>query len=103
MPIYEYQCESCGGHLEILQDISDPALNQCPLCHKETLKKLVSASGFRLSGRGWYETDFKKTNQRNLAGQQESKPAPEKKERADNKKTNKVDKQTTKTDKPTTE
>jgi predicted nucleic acid-binding Zn ribbon protein len=30
------------------------------------LKKLISAAGFRLKGGGWYETDFKKGNQKNL-------------------------------------
>jgi predicted nucleic acid-binding Zn ribbon protein len=35
------------------------------------LKKLVSAPNFRLKGEGWYETDFKKDNQKNLAGKKE--------------------------------
>ena len=74
MPIYEYMCESCGGRLEVLQQISDQPLRECPVCHKTTLKKLVSAAGFRLAGQGWYETDFKTKNQRNLATTQESKP-----------------------------
>ena len=73
MPIYEYVCESCGARLEVLQKISDQPLRKCPACHKETLKKLVSAAGFRLAGKGWYETDFKTKNQRNLAGTQEPK------------------------------
>ena len=73
MPIYEYICESCGERLEVLQKISDQPLRQCPACHKETLKKLVSAAGFRLAGKGWYETDFKTKNQRNLANTQEPK------------------------------
>ena len=73
MPIYEYICESCGERLEMLQQISDQPLQECPVCHKATLKKLVSAAGFRLAGQGWYETDFKTKNQRNLASTQESK------------------------------
>ena len=73
MPIYEYVCKSCGERLEVLQKISDQPLRKCPACHKETLKKLVSAAGFRLAGKGWYETDFKTKNQRNLAGTQEPK------------------------------
>ena len=67
MPIYEYQCESCGYQHEALQKISDPLLTTCPKCGQESLKKLISAAGFRLSGSGWYETDFKSGNQRNLA------------------------------------
>ncbi len=73
MPIYEYICESCEERLEVLQQISDQPLRKCPACHKDTLKKLVSAASFRLAGQGWYETDFKTKNQRNLAKTQEPK------------------------------
>lgn len=67
MPIYEYRCESCGEELEKLQRISDDKLVDCPACGKPALKRLVSAAAFRLKGSGWYETDFKKDNKRNLA------------------------------------
>jgi len=66
MPIYEYVCKDCGHALEALQKISDAPLLVCPACEKETLKKKISAPGFRLSGSGWYETDFKSQNQKNL-------------------------------------
>lgn len=73
MPFYEYQCSSCGHHLEALQKISDPPLRKCPDCSKSTLKRLMSAPVFRLKGSGWYETDFKsdKENKRNLADRDE--------------------------------
>lgn len=66
MPIYEYQCHVCQHQLEVLQKISDEALTQCPKCNQATLQKVISSAGFRLSGKGWYETDFKQANQRNL-------------------------------------
>ncbi|MDH3607624.1 MAG: zinc ribbon domain-containing protein [Gammaproteobacteria bacterium] len=68
MPIYEYQCQACGVVHEALQKVSDPLIKMCPECGKLKLKKLVSAPSFRLSGTGWYETDFKsdKDNKRNL-------------------------------------
>lgn len=68
MPIYEYQCSSCGTSLEKLQRINAEPLSKCPKCHHNTLARVVSASGFRLSGDGWYETDFKTSGKRNLAG-----------------------------------
>lgn len=74
MPIYEYQCESCGHALEALQKLSDAVLVDCPACAKPTLKKQISAAGFRLKGGGWYETDFKSSNKKNLAGDA-AKPA----------------------------
>lgn len=69
MPIYEYQCESCNHELEALQKLSDAPLVDCPACGKASLKKQISAAGFRLSGGGWYETDFKSGKKKNLAGE----------------------------------
>ena len=68
MPIYEYQCTRCQHELEALQKISDPPLLECPQCHESALKKKISAAAFRLKGGGWYETDFKAGNKKNLAG-----------------------------------
>jgi len=67
MPIYEYQCTDCEHRLEALQKISDPLLIECPVCHHQSLKKLISAASFRLKGGGWYETDFKKDGRKQLA------------------------------------
>jgi putative FmdB family regulatory protein len=79
MPFYEYRCEDCGHELEKLQKVSDPPLTDCPACQRPSLKKKVSAAGFRLKGGGWYETDFKKgEKQKNLHGDTEKaggKPA----------------------------
>jgi putative FmdB family regulatory protein len=77
MPIYEYQCSKCRHHLEALQKISDKPLRECPECGKHTLARLMSAPMFRLSGSGWYETDFKsdKEQKRNLTGKDEAPPA----------------------------
>lgn len=66
MPIYEYQCDSCGHELEKLQRMSDNPLQDCPDCGEAELRRLVSAAGFRLKGAGWYETDFKKGDKKNL-------------------------------------
>lgn len=68
MPIYEYQCESCHHALEALQKLNDSPLVDCPACGKASLKKQISAAGFRLAGGGWYETDFKSGKKKNLAG-----------------------------------
>ncbi|MGM0632633.1 MAG: FmdB family zinc ribbon protein [Pseudomonadota bacterium] len=59
MPIYEYECRECGHRFEALQKISDAPVSECPACGRDTVSKLISASGFRLKGSGWYETDFK--------------------------------------------
>jgi len=77
MPIYAYACKECDHALDALQKIADAPLVDCPNCGKPALKRLLSAPRFRLKGQGWYETDFKKDNQRNLHGEKESsKPKP---------------------------
>ena len=78
MPIYEYQCDACSSETEVLQKISDPPLEICPECGASALRKKISAAAFRLKGSGWYETDFKTGDKKNLAGdggKGEKKPA----------------------------
>lgn len=60
MPTYEYQCNNCGHGLEAWQKMSDDPLTECPECHQNALRKVLSAvGGFHLKGSGWYATDFK--------------------------------------------
>lgn len=60
MPIYEYECEKCGAHLEVLQKMGDKALTRCTKCRGK-VRKVVSRSSFQLKGSGWYVTDYGKT------------------------------------------
>ncbi len=82
MPIYEYACKNCGHTLDELQKMSDDPLVVCPECGEPQLKRLISAPRFRLKGEGWYETDFKNDNQRNLSS---GDGEPAKKDKADSK------------------
>ena len=75
MPIYAYACKNCGHELDALQKIADEPLVECPKCGELALKRLLSAPRFRLKGSGWYETDFKTDNKRNLAASDNEKPA----------------------------
>jgi len=61
MPIYEYECDKCGHHVEALQKITDPPMVECAQCHSE-MKKLISQSTFHLKGTGWYVTDYASKN-----------------------------------------
>jgi putative FmdB family regulatory protein len=86
MPIYEYACKNCGHTLDELQKMSDDPLTDCPECGESKLKRLISAPRFRLKGEGWYETDFKKDNQRNLSSSDgETAKKDKKEEKADKK------------------
>ncbi len=57
MPIYEYVCEKCGTHLEVLQKMTDKPLTRCKSCGGR-LEKIISQSSFILKGSGWYVTDY---------------------------------------------
>jgi putative FmdB family regulatory protein len=69
MPIYEYRCQSCGHEFEAIQKFSEAPLTTCPACSQESLRKKISAAGFRLKGGGWYETDFKAGQKKNVAAE----------------------------------
>ena len=83
MPIYAFQCAECGHSFDRLQKMSDPDPDTCPSCGAHQVKRQLTAPSFRLSGSGWYETDFKKDGdkKRNLTegsegtGKPESKPS----------------------------
>lgn len=57
MPIYEYECRSCGKKHEIIQKHSDKPVAECPDCRGH-MRKLISNSSFVLKGTGWYKTDY---------------------------------------------
>jgi putative FmdB family regulatory protein len=79
MPIYEFECNTCGNRFDRLQRLSDPDPEICPECGKPTIKRCVTAPSFRLAGSGWYETDFKKDGdkKRNLAESAKGESKPE--------------------------
>ena len=64
MPIYAFTCTACGHHYDRLQKLSDPDPAACPECGADAVKRKLTAPSFRLSGSGWYETDFKKDGDR---------------------------------------
>lgn len=74
MPIYEYQCSQCKNQLEAFQNIKDKPLTECPVCHQNTLNKLVSAAGFQLKGSGWYATDYKAHGEKKSSDKNDEKP-----------------------------
>jgi len=60
MPIYEFECLNCSERFDRLQKLSDPDPDSCPQCGATGVRRRLTAPSFRLSGSGWYETDFKK-------------------------------------------
>jgi putative FmdB family regulatory protein len=61
MPLYEYQCDACGGRIERIRKFSDPPLDEpCPSCGGH-LTKLLSSPAIQFKGAGWYVTDYAKS------------------------------------------
>jgi len=57
MPIYEYECQSCQGVIEIWQGLADDPVDVCPSCDG-MLKKIISKSSFQLKGGGWFADGY---------------------------------------------
>jgi putative FmdB family regulatory protein len=78
MPLYEYQCKTCGETTEVLQSAKDKPLEKCPKCGG-AVAKLISPSAIQFKGSGWYITDYAKkgdaTSERKAGGKAGSKDA----------------------------
>ena len=59
MPLYEYQCDTCGHRFERIQKFSDPPVEVCPV-DGGPVKKLLSSPAIQFKGSGWYITDYAK-------------------------------------------
>ncbi len=70
MPLYEYECKSCGHRFEKIQKFSDPLETQCPKCGGP-IEQVLSAPAVQFKGSGWYVTDYGRK------GTSASKPAGE--------------------------
>ena len=75
MPIYEFECLNCSERFDRLQKLSDPDPDACPNCGAIGVRRRLTAPSFRLSGSGWYETDFKKDSDRKRNLTDKAEPA----------------------------
>jgi len=60
VPLYEYECKSCGHHFEKIVKFSDPPHTTCPKCNHEGVQQVISAPAVQFKGSGWYVTDYAK-------------------------------------------
>jgi putative FmdB family regulatory protein len=56
MPTYEYECTSCGQHIEVYQRIAEDPLSTCGACGG-ALRKVFHPAGIVFKGSGFYATD----------------------------------------------
>ena len=57
MAMYEFECESCGEVVEVIQHFEDPPPEHC----EHPMKRVISGGHITLEfrGDGFYETDYK--------------------------------------------
>ena len=56
MPIYEYECKKCGENFEVLQNINEDPLTECPSCGGK-VEKHMSTVVVRPYGMGSFLTE----------------------------------------------
>jgi len=56
MPLYEYECESCGIRFERRQHMEDDPVEVCPECGGH-VHRLIQPVGIIFKGSGFYVTD----------------------------------------------
>ena len=52
MPIYEYECESCGIRFERLQSMKEIPFTECPECGGRVHRLVSGGAGFIFKGAG---------------------------------------------------
>ncbi len=70
MPIYEYECCTCGLHFERKQRYDEEPISECPECHGKSRRKLHSVA-IIYKGSGFYTTDHRKSD---VATEDNAKP-----------------------------
>jgi len=71
MPIYEYQCGSCGRRFEQLQRITEDPLTTDPECGG-AVRRVIQPVGIIFKGSGFYVTDSRKSSSASSANSSES-------------------------------
>ncbi len=56
MPLYGYQCDTCGHQFEVRQGIREDALTECPRCGSP-IRRIIYPVGIVFKGSGFYVND----------------------------------------------
>lgn len=83
MPLYEYECGSCGVRFERRQHMEDEPVRICPECGGD-VHRLIQPVGIIFKGSGFYVTD-------NRAKSSTATPGTVSKESSDKKETESAD------------
>ena len=68
MPLYEYECDACGGRFEVIQKFSE-ITEQCRRCGKGPVRRLMSSPAIQFKGSGFYITDYAQKGRSESSGE----------------------------------
>jgi putative FmdB family regulatory protein len=71
MPIYVYQCDTCGLAFEHRQRMADDPLVDCPECDGH-VRRIIQPVGIVFKGSGFYVTDNRSRSSTALPGKKET-------------------------------
>jgi putative FmdB family regulatory protein len=71
MPIYEYECASCGRRVEVIHGIHSPGPTTCDACGGQ-LRKVLSAPAIVFKGSGWAKKDARSSAPAKTTGSTDS-------------------------------
>jgi putative FmdB family regulatory protein len=66
MPIYLYECDSCGLRFEKMQRMTEEPLSDCPECDGQ-VRRIIQPVGIIFKGSGFYVTDNRQGSSPTLA------------------------------------
>ena len=66
MPLYRYECKTCGHEFRILHQHGDNNTVTCPSCESTEIHRLPSRVSIQFKGSGYYKTD--RANKKSKAG-----------------------------------
>lgn len=78
MPTYEYACQKCGNHFEVVHGFKDKPPKKCEACGG-ALQKVFHPVGIVFKGSGFYKTDSRKSDK---SGKTEKTPTAAKSDSA---------------------
>jgi putative FmdB family regulatory protein len=62
MPTYKYRCGNCGDEFSQFQKSIAVSIPSHSCCADQKIKKLIVGTNFALKGKGWYQDNYDKTN-----------------------------------------
>lgn len=75
MPVYVYQCETCGVTFERRQSMREEPLTDCPECNGH-VHRVIQPVGIVFKGSGFYVTDNRSPSSTALPGSKSEEKTP---------------------------